>query len=92
MRDMQGELVTDPELAARYAAAHDAYVAEREALGHVEEISGVSAGGMPNRVKCLHVLAAHALAVGPGVNPLGDRVLQMIGDYSAGSACGGEEA
>ena len=41
----------------------------------VPEIEGVSAGGMPNRVKCLHVLAAHALAAGPGVNPLGDEVL-----------------
>ena len=29
-----------------------------------------SAGGMPDRVKCLHALAAHELAV-PGANPLG---------------------
>ena len=39
------------------------------------EIAGVSAGGMPDRVKCLHVLVAHALAAGPGVNPLGDEAL-----------------
>ena len=40
--------------------------------------SGCSAGGMPTRVKCLHVLVAHALAVGPGVNPLGDEALAML--------------
>ena len=32
-------------------------------------------GGMPVRVKCLHVLVAHSLAVGPGVNPFGDEAL-----------------
>ncbi|HET8778493.1 MAG TPA: DUF501 domain-containing protein, partial [Agromyces sp.] len=51
------------------------YLAEREALGHVEEIDGISAGGMPTRVKCLHALAAHALAAGPGANPIGDIAL-----------------
>jgi hypothetical protein len=30
---------------------------------------------MPNRVKCLHVLVAHSLAAGPGVNPFGDQAL-----------------
>ena len=44
------------------------------------EIEGISAGGMPDRVKCLHVLAAHALAAGPGVNPLGDEVLALLGE------------
>ena len=39
---------------------------------------GVSAGGMPARVKCLHVLVAHSLAAGPGVNPLGDEALEML--------------
>ena len=36
---------------------------------------GSRAGGMPTRVKCLHVLAGQSLAAGPGVNPLGDEVL-----------------
>jgi hypothetical protein len=27
---------------------------------------------MPTRVKCLHALAAHSLAAGPGANPIGD--------------------
>lgn len=47
----------------------------------VPEINGVSAGGMPDRVKCLHALAAHALAAGPGVNPLGDEVVTEIGEF-----------
>jgi hypothetical protein len=33
---------------------------------------------MPARVKCLHVLVAHSLAAGPGVNPLGDEALEML--------------
>lgn len=81
MREMEARLADDPELAAQYRAAHAAYLADREALGHVDEIEGISAGGMPDRVKCLHVLAAHALAAGPGVNPLGDEVLARLGEW-----------
>ena len=68
-----------PELADAYAAAHQAYLADRAELGDVPEIAGVSAGGMPDRVKCLHALVGHALAAGPGVNPLGDEALAAIG-------------
>ena len=45
--------------------------------------AGVSAGGMPDRVKCLHALVGHALAAGPGVNPLGDAALADIGAFWA---------
>ena len=62
MREMTDRLATDDELAAAYRAAHEAYLARREEIGHVDEIAGISAGGMPNRVKCLHVLVGHALA------------------------------
>ena len=65
----------DDEVAAQYLAAHEAYLADRAQFGDVPEIAGVSAGGMPTRVKCLHALAGHALAAGPGVNPLGDEAL-----------------
>ncbi len=81
MADMTARLDADPHLAASYRAAHEAYLADRAALGDVAEITGVSAGGMPTRVKCLHVLAAHALAAGPGVNPLGDETLAALGDF-----------
>jgi hypothetical protein len=87
MREMEARLRDEPELAAAYRAAHDAYLADRSALADVPEIAGVSAGGMPDRVKCLHVLAAHALAAGPGVNPLGDEVLARLGEWWADGPC-----
>jgi uncharacterized protein len=74
-------LSADEEVAAQYAAAHDQYLADRESIAVVPEIAGISAGGMPSRVKCLHALAAHALAAGPGVNPIGDLALAR-GDWS----------
>ena len=75
MAALQSELATDAELAAGYRAAHSSYLAERVAIAEVPEIEGISAGGMPDRVKCLHALVAHSLASGPGVNPIGDRAL-----------------
>jgi uncharacterized protein len=69
-------LLEDEEIAAAYAAAHAAYLADRAGYGDVPEIDGISAGGMPTRVKCLHALAGHALAAGPGVNPIGDAALE----------------
>jgi hypothetical protein len=87
MRDMQDRLATDESLATAYRAAHEAYLRDRETLGHVEEIDGISAGGMPDRVKCLHVLAAHSLVAGPGVNPLGDEVLEALGEWWASGPC-----
>ncbi len=87
MRAMSERLESDPALAAAYERAHDAYLAFRESIQHVPEISGVSAGGMPNRVKCLHVLAGQSLAQGRGVNPLGDEVLELLGDFWAAGPC-----
>jgi uncharacterized protein len=84
MRDMSERLATDEELAAAYRAAHDAYLADRRTLSGelvVPQIEGVSAGGMPDRVKCLHALAGHALAAGPGVNPLGDETVALLGEF-----------
>jgi hypothetical protein len=78
MRHMQERLATDEALAEAYAAAHEDYLRRRAELAEVPEIEGVSAGGMPTRVKCLHVLVAHALAAGPGVNPFGDEALEML--------------
>ena len=77
MRAFNDELAADEDLAADYAHAHAAYLRDRAEYGDVEEIAGISAGGMPTRVKCLHALAGHALAAGPGVNPIGDRALAM---------------
>ncbi len=45
---------------------------------------------MPDRVKCLHVLVAHSLARGPGVNPLGDEALALLGDWWTPTSCASE--
>ncbi len=83
MREMSERLEQDEGLAAAYRAAHEHYLARRAELGDVPEIAGTSAGGMPGRVKCLHVLVAHSLAAGPGVNPLGDETLARLDDWGA---------
>ncbi len=85
MREMTERLATDAHLAARYRDAHEDYLRRRDALGVLP--GRVSAGGMPGRVKCLHVLVAHSLAVGPGVNPLGDEALAMLPDWSERGPC-----
>lgn len=81
MAEYNDLLAEDDDIATAYRAAHEQYLADRESIAVVEEITGISAGGMPSRVKCLHALAAHALAAGPGVNPIGDLALAR-GDWS----------
>ena len=78
METFNADLAADAELAAAYASAHADYLARRAELGQVPEIEGVSAGGMPTRVKCLHALLGHSLAAGAGVNPIGDRTLEAL--------------
>ena len=90
MREWQEELRADPELAAGYRAAHEAYLSERDARGVLP--TRTSAGGMPDRIKCLHALAGHALAAGPGVNPIGDRAVAGMGEWWAGGPCAQEGA
>ena len=96
MRRMQAQLADDTELAARLPGCARGVSRRRSASGVVPEIDGVSAGGMPDRVKCLHVMVAHALAAGPGVNPFGDEALAMLADRGAlpriSRACRGSDA
>ena len=93
MRDMEQRLGSDADLRHRYEQAHESYIAARTAIAksngidEVPEMAGVSAGGMPTRVKCLHVMAAHALAAGPGVNPFGDEVLERLGEWWQSGPC-----
>lgn len=88
MGEMNDRLESDADLAQAYHAAHDSYIAARSALGiDVPEVEGVSAGGMPTRVKCLHSLAAHSLAAGPDVNPLGDEALSRLPEWWKGASC-----
>jgi uncharacterized protein len=85
MKEMTDRLASDADLAARYQRAHDSYLAERDAIEPLG--TQVTAGGMPDRVKCLHVHVGHALAKGPGVNPFGDEALELLGDWWTGSDC-----
>jgi hypothetical protein len=91
MKEMTARLAEDPELATRYQAAHEDYLAKRAAIAEVPEIAGVSAGGMPGRVKCLHVQLGHALAAGPGVNPFGDEVRARITPWWTDGRCVGDQ-
>jgi hypothetical protein len=85
MKEMTERLKTDPELAESYRAADEEYRARRDAI---EVLDGFpTAGGMPDRVKCLHVLAGHALAAGPGVNPLGDETLALLPEWWKSGPC-----
>jgi uncharacterized protein len=85
MREMTARLETDDALAARYQGAHEDYLARRDAISSLG--TAITAGGMPRRVKCLHVLVAHSLAAGPGVNPFGDEALELLGDWGVDGPC-----
>jgi hypothetical protein len=85
MREMTERLAREPGLAAAYTAAHRDYLARRDA--HEALVGAPSAGGMPDRVKCLHVLVAHSLAAGPGVNPFGDEAITAVEDWGRRGPC-----
>lgn len=88
MAEMTERLQMDLDLAGRYYAAHEDYQAARAALGIVvPEVEGITAGGMPDRVKCLHSLVAHSLAAGLGVNPLGDEALAALPQWWLSDPC-----
>jgi hypothetical protein len=91
MAEMNDRLANDADLAASYRKAHEAYLADRNALGVVvDEVEGISAGGMPDRVKCLHSLVAHSLSAGPGINPLGDEALSKLPEWWIENPCTSE--
>jgi hypothetical protein len=85
MREMTERLAVDADLAATYRRAHETYLSERDAL--VPLGTDVTAGGMPDRVKCLHALLAHSLAAGPGVNPLGDETFALVRQWWPDGDC-----
>ncbi|WP_037573421.1 DUF501 domain-containing protein [Phaeacidiphilus oryzae] len=85
MKEMTARLGEDQELAAGYRAAHEDYLRRRDAIEVLEGFP--SAGGMPDRVKCLHVLVAHSLAAGEGANPLGDEALAALPEWWRKGPC-----
>ena len=90
MREMTQRLEDDPGLRERYELAHRDYLRRRDA--HEPLPGNPSAGGMPRRVKCLHVLVAHSLAVGAGVNPFGDEALALLPQWWSNGPCVDVEA
>jgi hypothetical protein len=91
MRDITSRLAGDPDLRARYLAAHEDYLARRDAAARQAGLEPLragtqSAGGMPDRVKCLHALAAHELAVA-GANPPGAEVVRAAGPWWQAGQC-----
>ena len=91
MRDMTARLACSPELLAEYQRAHEDYLFRRNGAADSAGVDRLppgtqSAGGMPDRVKCLHALAAHELAV-PGANPLGREALDDAGEWWAKGPC-----
>jgi len=91
MRSMTARLRADPDLRERYRAAHADYVRRRDAAAAAAGVAPLppgtqSAGGMPDRVKCLHALAAHALAVRGG-NPLGAEAVEAAGQWWQAGPC-----
>ena len=91
MREMTAPAEDDPDLRRDYQAAHEDYLARRDAVARSAGLeplppAAVSAGGMPDRVKCLHALVAHELAV-PGSNPLGREALRAAGSWWLPGPC-----
>ena len=91
MRDMTRRLAEDPALRRRQQAASRHYVTRRDAAAIGAGIQPLppgtpSAGGMPDRVKCLHALAAHELACS-GTNALGREAIQAAGTWWAAGRC-----
>jgi uncharacterized protein len=90
MREMTARLADDA-LRRRYEAAHRDYLSRREAAARAAGVEPLppgtpSAGGMPERVKCLHALVAHELAAGE-VNPFGREALQAAGQWWLAGPC-----
>ena len=79
MKWMESRLAKDKELAADYHHAHEHFLAKRN---EIEDLgTDFSGGGMPERVKCLHVLIAYALAEGPQHFRLGTEAVAMAADH-----------
>jgi hypothetical protein len=94
MREMTARLADD-ELRRRYEAAHRDYLARREKAARTAGVESLppgtqSAGGMPERIKCLHALVAHELAAG-GVNPFGAEALDAVGAWWLAGPCVSED-
>ena len=80
-------LAEDEGLRSDYAATAARYVTFRDELGAPDApLAGApTAGGMPTRVKCLHVHLAHHLATGD--NPVGAHVADALLPMACPAPC-----
>jgi hypothetical protein len=81
-------LAAEPELQADYSATAERYVAFRDRLGAPDLLpldGAPTAGGMPRRVKCLHVHVAHHLATGD--NPVGAAAIEELLPMACPAPC-----
>ena len=90
MRDMTARLA-DERTRAEYERAHRDYLTRRDAAAKDAGVAPLtagtqSAGGMPDRVKCLHALVAHELAA-PGANVFGREALAAAGPWWSRGSC-----
>jgi hypothetical protein len=91
MRQLEHRLAEEPALAEAYRQAHLGYLRHRDEAARASGVAPLpagtqSAGGMPERVKCLHALVAHELAV-PGANPAGQAALAAAGQWWQDGPC-----
>ena len=91
MKEMERVLATQPAVRRAYLSAHSDYLSRRDQVARASRVEPLpagtqSAGGMPDRVKCLHALVAHELAI-PGVNPLGSEAVAAAGPWWADGPC-----
>jgi hypothetical protein len=91
MKEMERALLSEPAVRQAYRVAHSDYLTRRDRAARAAGLEPLpagmqSAGGMPDRVKCLHALVAHELAV-PGVNPLGGQAAAAAGPWWAQGPC-----
>jgi uncharacterized protein len=91
MREMTERLAADQATRAAYERAHQDYLTRRDAAADEAGLARLpagmqSAGGMPERVKCLHALVAHELAV-PGASPFGREAVDAIGEWWSKGPC-----
>jgi hypothetical protein len=91
MREMQERLSSDPLLLEKYLSAHRDYRERRDAAAREDGLEPLApgtqtAGGMPERVKCLHALVAHELAA-PGSNPFGHEALDLLPEWWRSGPC-----
>ena len=94
MREMTRRIETEPALRRAFRAAHRDYLTRRDEAARDAGVEPLpagtqSAGGMPDRVKCLHALVAHELAV--GANPLGAEAARAAGAWWRGGPCVGPQ-